>query len=294
MNVAGRSADSADGVRQQIFAYARKTYHTEPAYPWRRFPSCAVLRHAGSRTMYAVLMRVPPEKLTLSAADAPDRLAHSAGAGMEESRSQNAEAIPLDASGRAEVLCVKIADAALHDILLREPGIFPAYHLPRAGWISLFPAALPFARVTELIDRSFGDTEKRRKRESRGPREWLIPASVSYCDPRHFFDEADTVRWTQSSNVLPGDTVYIYAGVPIGALLYRCRAVETDLPAEGVLRRDFRSSRTMILRREAVLDEGAFSRERLKNEFGIYSVRGPRYVPNSLREALDRYLGSFT
>lgn len=292
MRLGSISESSADTVRRQIFAYAQKKYHTVPDYPWRRFPSYAALRHEGSKTMYALLMRVPPGKLAVSAGGAE---AQGFSAGSAETpggpRSRGGRAIPLDASGRAEVLCLKISDAVMHDILLREEGIFPAYHLPPGSWISVLPEIVPFARVTELIDQSFADTEKHRKREIRGQREWLIPASVSYCDPRHFFDESDTVQWTQSSNVLPGDIVYIYAGVPIGALLYRCRAVETDLPAEGVLRRNFRSSRVMVLRCEAVLEETAFPRERLKNEFGIYSVRGPRYVPNSLREALNRYLG---
>lgn len=253
--------DEEDTARRRIFAYVNKTYQTKPDYPWRRYPSYAVFRHKDTKKWYGILMRVPAENLG------------------------------LHADGFVEVLNVRIADPVEHEVLLREPGILPAYHMNRSFWLSILVETVPSARVTELLDESFAGTRKRKTRERRGPREWLIPASVGYCDPRHFFDMKDTVTWTQSSNVQPGDTVYIYAGVPIGALLYRCRAVETDLPAEGELKKDFKSSRMMRLKLEAVLDDHAFTREKMKEEYGIYSVRGPRYVPNSLSEALRRYLG---
>lgn len=264
----GRRFDNRATVRDRIFAFAREKYGTEPEYLWRRWPDYAVLRHSDSRKWYAILMRVNTASLDLT----------SSGGDC-----------PADLEGRAEVLNIRIADPVQHAVLSRQRGFCPAYHMNKKGWISALPEMLPFEEVRSLIDQSFQDTDTAHPaRADREPLDWLIPANVRYCDPHHFFDDTDTVEWTQSSNVLPGDTVYIYAGVPIGAILYRCEAVETDLPAKGNLKRNFHSGRQMVLRLEYRYDETIFTREVLREQYGIVSVRGPRHVPHSLACALSR------
>lgn len=258
-------------MRERIFSYAEKRYHTKPEYLWKNNPTYAVLRHRDSRNWYGILMRVPADHLTLSARTGP---------------------CPTDSDGRAEVLNVKIADPVQHDILARQRGYGMAYHMNKAGWLSVLPEMLPFEEVRSLLDQSYLDTggDAGKKHAARRElRSWLIPSSVSYCDPYHFFDHTDTVHWTQSSNIIPGDTVYIYAGVPIGAILYQCTAVETDLPASGDLKKNFRSGREMILKLEKRFDETLFTREVLRKQYGVVSVRGPRYAPDRLDFALRRW-----
>ncbi len=117
---------------------------------------------------------------------------------------------------------------------------------------------------------------------ARGPKNWLIPAAVAYADPMHFWDDGDVITWTQSSRVQPGDLVFIYAGVPIGAILYRTRAIETDLPAGERMREDFASGKMMRLELEKSYGTEKFSRTYLTEQYGIRAVRGPRYVPDKL------------
>lgn len=247
--------------RERIFDYAKKTYGTSPEYLWKRYPSYAVLRHADNRKWYGIVMYVRGE---------------AAGCAAEEG---------------ADLLNVKVPDRAMHDLLLSQKGFLPAWHMNREKWLSVrLDGSVKDPSVFRLLDESFLATaSKETAARRRGKAEWILPANYSYADPRHFFDETDTVTWTQSSSVRPGDIVYIYAGVPIGAILYRCQAVETDLPAEGDMREHFRSGRMMILRLLTRYPETLFSRERLKTEFGVTNVRGPRYAPDRLAAALKKY-----
>ena len=52
--------------RQMVFDYINKTYRTPPEYPWRRYDSNAVFRHADNRKWFALVMDVQGDKLGLS------------------------------------------------------------------------------------------------------------------------------------------------------------------------------------------------------------------------------------
>lgn len=52
-------------LRAELFRYAKEKYHTEPEYPWQRFPDYAVLRHADNRKWYGLVMEIPRSKLGL-------------------------------------------------------------------------------------------------------------------------------------------------------------------------------------------------------------------------------------
>ena len=88
------------------------------------------------------------------------------------------------------------------------------------------------------------------------------------------------IRWKQSSSIAVGDTVFMYVAAPVSAILYKCRAVEVDIPCsydDGKVR----MTRAMRIKLLQTYDRQRFSLERLK-DYGVYSVRGPRSVPNSL------------
>ena len=81
------------------------------------------------------------------------------------------------------------------------------------------------------------------------------------------------------------DTILVYVGAPVSAILYQCKVTETDIPY------DYRSSElTIIMLMKIKLIKRykpeQFTFERLKTEYGIFAVRGPRGVPNSLSAAL--------
>ena len=59
---------------------------------------------------------------------------------------------------------------------------------------------------------------------------WIIPCNKKYYDVENAFDKLPKIDWKQSTNVQIGDTVYIYVGKPIQAILFKCNVNKVDLP----------------------------------------------------------------
>ena len=61
---------------------------------------------------------------------------------------------------------LKIDDVILHDMLVHEDGILPAYHMNKQHWVTvLLDGTVGFDRVTGLLQVSFEATlPKRRKK----------------------------------------------------------------------------------------------------------------------------------
>ena len=76
----------------------------------------------------------------------------------------------------------------------------------------------------ELLQVSFEATlpEKRKKKE-RPPKAWIIPANPKYYDVESAFAKDDVIDWKQGSGINTGDTVYMYVGSPVSAILYKCK-----------------------------------------------------------------------
>ena len=244
-------------LRDRVFDYVRTKYQSEIEYPWMRYPSYGVFRHADNRKWYGVVMDIPRSKLGLSG-----------------------ESI-------ADVLDVKPGDLFLMDLLLKREGFFPGYHMNRGNWISvILDGTVSFDEICDLIDRSYAATASARTRKAiRPPREWLIPSNLKYYDSVHAFDGTDEIGWKQGAGIKTGDIVFMYIGAPVSAILYKCIVTKTDIPyrfAKGGL--TIRSLMNIRLLKRYAPDKFTF--EVLNNEYGIFAVRGPRGVPHSLSEAL--------
>ena len=81
------------------------------------------------------------------------------------------------------------------------------------------------------------------------------------------------------------DTVYMYVAAPVSAILYRCRVLETDIPYRYE-DENLTITALMKVHLERRYPRDQFTFERLRNEFGVSAVRGPRGVPYGLEEAL--------
>ena len=72
---------------------------------------------------------------------------------------------------------------------------------------------------------------------------------------------------------------------PVSAILYKCKVLETDIPYEY-------QDRNLVLKALMKIslmkryDPEAFTFDVLKEDYGIYAVRGPRGVPYSLSQKL--------
>ena len=190
-------------------------------------------------------------------------------------------------SSRVDVLNIKLDDLFLRDILLQKEGILPGYHLSRGNWISiLLDGTVALPEILDLIDISFRTTASKKQRDKvRPPKDWLIPANPKYYDVIEAFRHEKEIRWKQGAGIRTGDTVFMYVAAPVSAILYRCKVTQTDIPYRG-RNKDVNIKTLMMIRLEKCYDPQEFTFRRLKEEFNIFAVRGPRSVPNSLLAAL--------
>ncbi|MBR4555066.1 MAG: MmcQ/YjbR family DNA-binding protein [Ruminococcus sp.] len=246
-----------DSFRADVFRYAAQKYGAEPEYLWARFPDYAVFRHSDNRKWFGIVMDISLDKL-------------------DSSR-----------SGTADVLNIKVDDLLLRDMLVQQEGYYYGYHIARGRWVSvLLDGTVPLDEIKDLIDLSFRATASgKKKQEFRPPKDWLIPSNPKYYDIIHAFDDTDTIDWKQGSGIKKGDVVYLYVGAPVSAIMYKCIVTAVDIPY------DYQSGgltikALMTIRLLKRYPPEQFTFERLGAEFGIFAVRGPRGIPNSLREAL--------
>ena len=243
--------------REEVIAYVRKKYGAEPEYLWRSYPDYAVFRHAENRKWFGIVM------------DVRESVAGTSG------------------GARIDILNVKVDDPILLDMLLRQPGYLPGWHMNRRNWISMqLDGTLPIEEICGMIDASFLATAPREKKVKLRPaKEWIVPANPKYYDVEAAFAASDLVDWKQGSGIRAGDTVYMYVAAPVSAILYKCRVVETDIPFEYA-DKNVKMKALMKLHLLRRYERMAFTFERLRDEFGVTAVRGPRGVPYGLSEAL--------
>lgn len=247
-----------DSLRNDILAYVKKKYGTKPEYLWARFPDYAVLRHEDNRKWYGIIMNLSYQKL--------DRAK----------------------SGQVDILNVKLDDVLLLDMLTRQEGYYIGYHLKKGNWLSVaLDGTVDLKAVCDLIDTSYRVTaSKQKKQKIRPPKEWLIPANPKYYDIEHAFDKKDVIDWKQGAGVKKGDTVFMYVGAPVSAILYKCKVTETDIPYDYNTK-ELTITKLMKIKLQKRYKPDRFTFKKLNDEYGIFAVRGPRGVPNSLSTALN-------
>ena len=246
-------------MRQSIYDYIKKKYKVSPEFPWQKYLGNAVFRHDDNRKWFALIMDVEGDKVGVSGADYVD------------------------------VINLKVDDMFFRDMIIQEDGIMPAYHMNKMHWITvLLDGTVPEERVKDLIDMSFMATASAKKKEKhRPPKEWIIPSNPKYFDIVHAFDHADEINWKQGAGIKKGDTVFMYVGAPVSAVLYQCKVTETDIPYEHE-NKYITIKALMRIRLQRRYPADRFTFEVLKSEYGIYAVRGPRGIPNSLSVALKK------
>ena len=247
-------------MRERIDRYINEQYGVEAEFPWDRDDTSAVYRHRDNKKWFALIMNVRRDKLGLSG------------------------------DGYVAAMNLKIDDINIHEMLITEDGIFPAYHMNKRNWITvILDGTVPEEQVLSLLDMSFSATSKKnRRRAIREPKEWIIPANPKFYDVEGAFEKEDIITWKQGAGIMVGDTVYMYVAAPVSAILYKCRVLETDIPYDY---QDENLTITALMKIELLkrYDRDTFTFPVLGDEYGIYAVRGPRGVPYSLSEALNSF-----
>lgn len=121
--------------REEVFAYVKKRYGTEPDYPW--MDQNAVLRHEDNKKWYGLVLTVGADKLGMQADEMVD------------------------------VINVK-CDPVLIGSLRTKNGFFPAYHMNKNSWISiLLDPVVPEEELKSLIDFSYELTQSKRHKKKK-------------------------------------------------------------------------------------------------------------------------------
>ena len=248
-------------MRKKIASYIEEQYGVSPEYPWERYCH-AVFRHRDNKKWFALLMDVNYELLDIG----------------DPSK-----------KGKVSVINLKIDDLILRDMLFHEKGIIPAYHMNKAHWISvLLDGTVEEERVRELIDISFSATSPKAKaswKKDRSVKEWMVPANPKIYDVEHAFDDGDIIDWKQGRGIKVGDIVFLYAAAPISAVLFRCKVTETDI-AYSYSDANLTINALMKIKLLKRYSKDDFTFARLRDEYGVNAIRGPRGIPNSLSSDL--------
>lgn len=248
---------SKKSLKKQVFEYIKAAYGGEEEHPWIKFPDYAVFRHGDNKKWYALVMNISKSKL-----------------GFEDDTN-------------VDIINLKLDDLLLRDYLINQEGILRGYHISRGNWISvLLDGTVPLERITGLIDISFRVTASvRKKTEIRGPKEWIVPSNPKYYDIEHAFDGRDTIEWKQGKGIKAGDTVFMYVGAPVSAILYKCEVTQVNIPF-NYFGESLNIKGLMRIRLQKRYAPDRFTFDVLKSEYGVFAVRGPRGIPHSLSEAL--------
>lgn len=246
-------------LRNEVLTYVKKKYGTEPEYLWIKFPDYAVLRHEDNQKWYSIIMNIPYEKIDCAK------------------------------DGYVDILNIKLDDILMRDMLTKQAGYYIGYHISRGNWLSVvLDGTVDSESIYHLIDISYKVTaSKQKKQKLRPPKEWLIPANPKYYDIEHVFDETDTINWKQSSGIKKGDTVFIYVGAPVSAILHQCKVIETDIPYDYHTK-ELTITKIMKIKLLRRYGSDTFTFHRLKDEYSIFAIRGARGVPSNLSNALKR------
>lgn len=121
--------------RERITQYIQDTYGTEAEYLWADSPGNAIFRHPVSKKWFAAMMRVLPEKLGLTGAEALDVM---------------------------DIKCSTIMIGSL----LSTKGFLPAYHMNKNHWISIIlDGSVPDKEITPLLELSYDSAAPKRRKK---------------------------------------------------------------------------------------------------------------------------------
>ncbi len=160
------ASDQANRIADNICS----AYGVSPDYPWEQsqFSSFGVFRHADNQKWFALIMNVRRSVLDKGSAEAArGGNAGCSGESVSGGNSSDSGTKHCGAEGNDSMLDIINLKAVPSDIasLVKRNGIHPAYHMDRKHWISVrLDDTIGDNEVMELVDGSFGLTEKKRKK----------------------------------------------------------------------------------------------------------------------------------
>lgn len=229
----------------RINKYIKEKYNNEPEFLWKKFPGYGVYRNENNNKWYGIIMNLDLSKLD-------------------------------NGSGEVEIINVKLDEERVQR-LLKENGFYKAYHMSKTDWISIIlDDTLKDEEIIPLLDESYNLISE--------PEEWIVPANPKYYDVINCFNDTDEIIWKQSSDIHINDIVYLYVADPYSKIMYKCRAIEVNIPYEY---KDKNVSMNNVMRIKLIkkLDNKNYTFDYL-NKLGIKAIRGPRKITKEISDKL--------
>ena len=221
----------------RINNYIKEKYKDNPEFLWSKFPGYAIYRNKNNEKWYSIIMNISSNKLDKDI-------------------------------GEVEIINIKLNENKIMNLLKKE-GFYKAYHMNKKDWISIIlNDTLEDKEIFSLIDESYEIINENE--------EWIIPANPKYYDIVNCFNTTDELIWKQSSNIHINDIIYLYVAAPYSKIMYKCKAVEVNIPYSY---KDSNIKINSIMRLKLIEDlkKENYSFAYL-NKLGIKSIRGPRKI----------------
>lgn len=223
-------------------------YHNVPEFLWEKFPEYGIFRNPTNEKWYALIMNIDTSK------------------------------IDKHKTGKVEIINLKL-DTKRISTLLKKKGFYPSYHMNKKNWITItLDDTIKDAEILKYVSDSHKYTET--------TDEWIVPANPKYYDIINCFSQKNTIEWKQSSTIKVGDIVYLYVSAPYSAILYKCEAVEVNIPYE-YKDKNINMNYVMKIKLQEKYNQSKYPFSKL-NEYGIKAIRGPRRITEELSKELNK------
>ncbi len=122
-------------TREELKEHIFSTYGVGAEQPWKDDPTDEIFRRADSGKWFALVMEIPERYVRL---------------GDGTMTAMNIKSEPFMVAG-----------------LIRDEGIYPAYHMNKTHWVTVDLAAVPDEKIKVLIDVSYNLVAPKRRRDAR-------------------------------------------------------------------------------------------------------------------------------
>ena len=124
--------------------------------------------------------------------------------------------------------------------------------------------------------------------------DWVITFNTKMFDIQKAFESMSVIDWKQSTNIHVGDVIFIYVGIPIKAICYKCEVLKTDMSQQeiddSVFVKNYKNykkhKKYMRLKLQEKYDDTYFPYEELITH-GLKTLQGPSRVSKELLQYLE-------
>lgn len=226
----------------RITKYIIDKYNIEPEFLWDSDPGYGVFRNKNNNKWFGIIMNINKSKID-------------------------------NESKEVEIIDIKCSEDNINR-LIEKNGFYKGYHMNKKSWLTIIlDDTISDDEIINLIDESYNLVSESLR--------WIIPANPKYYDIINCFNNTDVIEWKQSSDIHVGDIIFIYVAAPYSAIMYKCKAIEVNIPYEYHDKNlSIKKLIKVRLLKKYKGDEYTFIK---LNKMGIKAIRGPRKISKEVK-----------